>query len=738
MRSKPAKIFRQFHHIILLMGLPNAGTNTLHLASPYQEVLFTCSLYTLYTDNNNLLVKCHAVLFNENNLTIHSDWLTLQQGLHKKSVLWILTLSVEQLINDQRFFLQNQFQSLLKNFLNTINPKESNWFFVLTQLDNLIGFVDYFVNEETKKNSLGLMISENFTHPLLLEKWDKAFHQFIKNMNDNLIQNLEQSITRTQRGMVKEFPIQLESLRKPIASLIQIFASTITQPAHYLGGIYFTSCAQSTASIDRLSQILEKRFSLHNPTHSANLISSHNYFVTGIWQEINYFIHLTIKPKKKYSRHLLSILLSLLLLSYSSYLGYGYYHYLQWFNQTKTTLIEINYLLSSQNNSSALLIALQKLKTLETNPVTKPILQPQQKTFAIHALHTIYIKNLHYSLATIFHQQLKTLLAENSHPSTLYKILKAYLMLADPQHYHPYYLAHTLLSTTKLDPTFLPTLINDLQLNPPKLKLDTLIIKQARENLLSLPSQTLALTKLPSYAVTLTTTTLQLNHHVIPVYYQKNYLPKFYYEIIPLIVKENLAGDWVLGQSKITPYALNNQLEKLSNNLRAYYLQNYLTFWQKIITTYESIEFKNLTDTYEQLKDLTKSPEDLFYQWKIIRDNIMLIDHAPHTIINNDFVTIASFLEGEKNIIFIQTQLKTLNEYLKSLLDAENLAKAAYLLSKKRYAHTLTQDPWDKITEFSATLPEPFNHWLNNIVQQSWQIVVTHANDYSKVNSSDS
>lgn len=737
----------QGQSITLLMGLPESGSTLLQIYSPYANKVLDTPLYGMYTHENAALIHCWSAFLQP--LTFkqhHHHWEALLKALHKKKVHCMITVSVIQLLNRKQPGLQKQIQLLLQRFhdVQKITGGAVNSTLVLTQLDHLVGFLDYFssYHNQGKQGAFGVSLNKPWDHPALLETFDQKFHECMEEVNGALLKNIEQCSTRAQRGVVKDFPIQLESLRKPIASFLQDLISTMSGDGGTVSGLYFTSCQQDPLSLDRLNKVFQNRFSINHPLYEENTLSHGVYFVSGLWEKIQRDNAASIVPPKKLVRALTLGTLSTLFLGYAAYLYHGYYTHEQWLTNGKKTLAKMDYLLASEQDPHALLTALQWLQHLAKAKIITSPLQPHGTAMVSHHLQQTYINNLHTTCHRVLEDQLQEQL---KHPSPkeaaiIYQTLKGYLMLSHPEHYDPHYLAQTVHPLFQQqsrigkasDPHYFFNVEEDLRAFPPKMLIDPRLVTRAQHYLLQLPRETLALAKLASHSASLKTITgpVTLHQHTIPLHYQKAYLPTFYYEIIPLIAKEILEGDWVLAQPKVTAYALNDQWQALSDPIRAAYLKAYVAFWQNHIATYESVQFQSLEDAHEKLQTLLGGAQSLLHEWRVIKNNIMLDDHATSTVISKDFIHLVRFLEDESHLANIQQRLKALDETLLALIQAEDVDRSAYLLAKKRYTHALENDPWNALNAFSSPPPEPLSAWLEAIAQQSWHGVMVHGDEY--------
>ena len=733
--------------IILLVGLPESGATSLRSHSIYTEKVLDTPLYEVYTHENTLLIQCYDALLKKDSLQKQeSYWQSLTKALYKKPITCLLTINITQLINRKQPLLHKQLQFLL-NHLNNLQltiKSDIHYHLVLTQLDNLVGFSEYFSYCQSYKKTahFGMELHQPWHHPSLLDTFDQKFHGFMNDINTSLLKNIEQSSTRTQRGVIKDFPIQLESLRKPIASLLQDIISHLHEG--YFHGLYFTSCQQDPLALDRLHKVFQKRFSINHQLYKENIPNHSVYFVQGLWETIYNQNKPIIVPSKKFPRTVILSSLSVFLIGYGVYLYHGYHSHEQWLAHSKKTLIEVNYLLSSKQESHSLFVALETLQNLLQKKDNTKKLQPHMTEKVFHQLQNTYIKGLHQTLFIVLQQQLQQYMThpKENDTATIYETLKAYLMLSPSEHYDPHYLSYTLKQVFQKQQSdklhnhfnFFAKLDKDLQHSPPKLSLDHNLIAKTQHYLLQLPTEKLVLAKLSSnsYLLKGKESFITLNKRIIPAYYQKKYLPIFYYEIIPLIAKETLEGDWVLAQPQLTTYAINNQWQTLTDKIRSDYLKAYVTFWQDNIATYESIDFRNLEDAHKQLHALINGPHSLAYQWQVIKDNIVLNDHTTSTVVSDDFITLAHFLEDESHLHHIQQHLKAVDASLLALTEAKDLNYRAYDLAKRRYTQTLPEDPWSSLDQSRALLPEPFNAWLSAISQQSWHTVMVHAGDYVK------
>lgn len=128
---------------------------------------------------------------------------------------------------------------------------------IFTKMDTLAGFSEFYQMDHVNDLSKPLGFSLDCVNQLSkkIETFSLQFNQLIEALGQQVINKMHPARSTIKRSLIREFPLQLASLRAPIQSLIQ----GISPKLFHVHSIFFTSAEQGGVSVDRLN----KKFSMN-------------------------------------------------------------------------------------------------------------------------------------------------------------------------------------------------------------------------------------------------------------------------------------------------------------------------------------------------------------------------------------------------------------------------------------------------------------------------------------------
>lgn len=637
-------------------------------------------------------------------------------------------------------------------------------YIAITHCQHLLGFIDYFddLNAAERQQAWGV----RFTHTQqskqrLADSFELEFADILTRLHARVIMRLQQERTLAIRALIKDFPLQVESLKRPLAVLLQALVSVANDTQKFvIRGLYWTAFAEAPQAHDRLMQPLGQRFALqpHYPEQRSAEYSSYfieDFFEKNILQDSEEFQHYrqhVSKPSNQYWYYGIIAAAGLLVLLTT----FGGIHRfavdMRTLNQAEAAIAAYQTLRQEKSNSNITdwLPALNQLEQANQllNSTSMPwLLRHLGRTHDITTYaNSAYQAALRDMLANTLTAELNTALASTTTPdlASLYGNLKVYLMLGEPKHYQADYIQSWLLNHWQqqkpLSQEEQQALANHLSaalkaFNQP-LTLDAGLIAKARSRLISadIPELTLALltnnTTIPLAPVILElqpsgqpSALLQapMQRIVISGIYTHAAFMNIYSTVIPQVAHALSQGDWVLGEHSSMGPVTNNLLQVIRN----FYVEAYQHTWDKAlgqISLGKLTDYQSASDALAQFANPNSNIQQLF---KTIADNTNITYGRMPTPISQHFAPLNNALAhlgktGHDDWINFATQLQDLSHASDRYVAALDAAKTHALLPG-------AGDSLYNLSQMAEAAPAPLNQWMSDLLAQSWQLVLNDA-----------
>ena len=725
-----------------------------------------------------------------------SDWQTfltiLRPYLARKPLNGIiLTLDLVELglfsKTGQKKYIQQLRESLflLSKQFSTTCPL----YLLLGKVDRVTGFAEFFADlgKEEREQICGINLAqtpqaETISLPRLFKR---QFGILIKRLQGRVIWRLHHERNANKRALITQFPLQLESFGNNLANILyhltDIIGLTEKLP---LQGIYFVSSLQNGLSIDCLHKTTSQDLIL--PNNISTLPTTHKqrtYFSRQLFHNMmantatlkQAYQHFSLRDKMRLSSYILAVIV---ITGSGLLMANNFNQRVAKLNAAQTALAKYNVLeqqLSPQNSDLG-----QTLPALNTlRQATQLIAQTQLSWLSVQArkLSPLASKTYHTSLTTYFLPNLNTMLEHALNNSTApafnYGALKVYLMLGDPRHLDPKFVA--LWFAHYWQQLFANNLALQQQLNAHLAALLTEPFKpqQLNQNLVIKTRNLLANTPAPelTYAIV----KAQLNTHLInpisknpeqtaifnqvfqnsngnlninSIYTNKQFADIYLNRI--LTVSVSLArGDWVLGASTRANLTTHD-LSILVEQTRDLYLKDYAAQWQMLLNNTQLIPWQTGTQIQLVLENLLGRQSPLIHIIKAVNDNTnlqVLTQHsadftkqdlqAIDTNLSSQFANLKAFsqsLAGTKPSGFSQVidQLKNLQDLLLSTTKNNAASKDLFLMAKAHFKNSATNhsDPITQLAFLANSAPAPLQSWLNQMASNSWKLVLNNTAQY--------
>lgn len=165
---------------------------------------------------------------------------------------------------------------------------------LVTKLDQVAGFNEFFANLDTEQRSqvwgTTFAFDEQQSRRKLpdktgngvfdLEAFDQRFTDLVTRIADRTLERLQAEREPTNRAAIFSFGHQLAALRAPLdAFLNEAFSPSSLTRQPLIRGVYLTSATQEGTPIDRVLAILARRLGLSRPDRTALRPTGRAYFL---------------------------------------------------------------------------------------------------------------------------------------------------------------------------------------------------------------------------------------------------------------------------------------------------------------------------------------------------------------------------------------------------------------------------------------------------------------------------
>ena len=651
-------------------------------------------------------------------------------------------------------------------------------YLVVTQCDVVPGFSDYFATLDVaqQQQPLGFYCpkkSKNSFETMFYER----YQQFIKRLHQGLITQLHRQRDPNKRDAMQRFPVQLEQCQTPLLTWVkQCYTSMSSNVNMQFSGVYFTSSAQDPAATSKSEDEVSKHFALqvYEPKLSY-LRQSKAFFITQLFQQV---IFNTPVPQGLCSpwRRALSAQGAMVLLLTTIVMGviFGLYQFQTKFRAVtslqhafsryaalvqghKPEVIDIASIHETVNVLSQMNTAIRRyaqkthsiVHSLGTQQArydvkTKQAYQQAIEQTLIPQLIQLASQQLQQRVSSVGHAAQAKFLAENDIAS-LYRDVKAYLMLVHPKKLQATFIIHWLQSlephkSGKYQHTWQhlasmlqqdrlleggvvsvkAPMVQVLKLLRPYSVADLMYFQIKQEVLASTAYANIS-APIPSWFATQET--------VVPPMFQVTYTPMIL-EFIKYRVNEFPSEQWLLAQLHLRAISQEELAQKLTNH----YWQDYLHSWHQAITQFKLPAINSLQEAITvltQFADVKTSP------LKVLSQEVChVLERVPERYLVKDTIfnlaQLKAYSQTEPSTVWQSTLnvVQQLQEVVGELAQAADSAQAAYIYAKKRFTHPATQDAFAAIRMVAQTAPQPIQRILEQLADQSWQAVLSSATHY--------
>lgn len=583
--------------------------------------------------------------------------------------------------------------------------------FMFTHMDKVAGFCHSF---DDVKGPWGYIFKPYINHASLLKQNSNNNEILLKNLHSELLLKLHDTQDKLTRYLIREFPLQMESIGNLVNACVNHLSISQTQAS----GVYFTCALQSNSAHDRLTSNISDTYqlSLKNQVPQSSLENA--YFVDGMIEQIctQKVVESSRTPliNKKYAASCLSLIA----------FAVGTHHFIT-HKSMNTAFSELTAYQNSQKDSfDELLPALEHLSNANQS------LNNMHGTLSLKNLNSLskqinqqYKDGLNQTFLPKLANQISEVLNQSKSPKETYFALKAYLMLGDPSHTNPNYLkqwfskfwdTHHLPNKQKF------TKLLDEALSPPfkGTQVDLGLVQSSKSYLQALPSSFLYFqlieSELPNKHAK-----IPLNHFSqaeldVPEYYTKNKVKQIYQNLLPKL-SQNFQND---------AFVLDKNAEPLLTLFRQAYLDNYHAFWQQLTKKASPVNFDNYQTASKQFYDLSTANSSIEKLFKQIQENTRAFANPQNqveTLFNQRIAShfTSTSLMSMSQIAMLRPLFADMAHYFQTLNQSSDKPKTAFEISRKRFEQ-VEDDPISRLVAIQQQLPAPLNAWVKQLAGNAW------------------
>lgn len=716
--------------LILMTGKIKQGKTALLRQSNLQHYLLDeDNLAHIYYNNHGIIIDLGESWLNQSENLLAS---TLKQinrcHSHVKVSGLILCVDSRELLQSEAAHLQETCQNhtqLLLRFGQALGYRV-DVALMLTKLDNLAGFTEFFQSEHAHdlQRPLGFSLNHSAQRTQFLTHYKAQFDQMIEVLGQQIIHKLHPARSTIKRSLIREFPLQLTCLRIPVQTLLLQLPIDL----FCIRAVYFSSAEQGGISVDRLNKKIQHEYALSVQDQFPQSSNYRPYFIDGAiisFQEQCKRALAAIPTKHK----LIAGLSVMAIVALLATISHRHVVTSRLLDEASKELLAYEAL--SNDKTGALFHLSQAELKLNLIPASlfpqpgveqlKRLLQASTKT----KLQESFLPDLITTLETIVSNP-----AETQHAR--YQALKIYLMLGEPAHFSENEVIQWFSKYWKQQNP--AVLNNDKQiallrsaLKQPfqAITLNQQYVLDARNYLNALPVTylyySLAKDQFPNETIQLDIAGFDLGNKVLPVYFSKAGYRQIS-TLLPLISTKLQQENWVLARQ---------DLENLPAKLEEAYYFDYANWWQNFIRRTHPLHYQG----YQQARQLTQTLHKAQSIAKLV--HLIQQETGPDDSENGNLFNqkIANQFTGLNLMTESATQdlmqnMNELDKFLTTLSLINDQGKTVFDLTKARFKGDTLSDPLSSLYNKARQLPDPVAVWTKQIADDTWFTFINESRNY--------
>ena len=717
---------------VLLTGIKEEGKTTLLRQSKLHAYAFDseCDI-NLYYNDHGIILELDDYWINRNENLLANTFKRLNH-CHPNSRIsgllfcidssHLLSLDPSQLIEHCA-----RYRQLLERIGQALEYRIEAGI-IFNKIDALAGFSEFFQSEHQSDliKPLGFSVQQANNRKQFIEFFNRQFDMMLETLGQQIINKLHPARSSAKRTLIREFPLQLSSLRIPIQTIL----SQVSPKLFHLQAIYFTSAEQGGISIDRLNKKIENEYALVVQDKFPQSNNYRPYFIQGAifsFQRCTKYHQPRITLQHKSIAVATCSTVGLLLV------GLIYHHISasRLLNEANNELIHYELTINKDHASSEALyhltLAQAKLDAIRTTPMASSVigqLRNQLQNGTHQQMHDNFLPHIISQLETV-------MLNASESQFERYQALKIYLMLGDSTHYSEIEVINWFKNYwQKNNPTVSnqrDVLLLKQALKQPvqSINIDQQIVRDMRNYFNALPMTylyyALAKKNFPTEQHPISIAGFNLAAREIPAHLTKAGFNQIM-DRLPKISDQLTRENWVLKRQDI---------KNLHEQLQEAYTTEYTRWWQNFISNTHPQHYQG----YKEARALTQTIE----QHHSISALIQLIQQETtpdagnyHKIFNNriahQFTGINLLTTTAVNEL--NQTMAELDKFLSTIALVHDQGRTVFELTKSRFINGNAVDPLSMLYTRARQLPAPVSEWTKQIADDTWVMFISNSKQY--------
>lgn len=653
---------------------------------------------------------------------------------HKASSLDLITICIDihaaSLMSPKGLITE---LNLIKKNINGLCAKlpfKPALYLTFTQLDKIAGFCHTFKEADVEK-SWGYPFTPYLNEASLIQQQNERFKELIQELHETLLEKLHHTEDKLSRYLIREFPLQMESL----TNMIRACVKHLSQEACTTCGVFFTSAKQGNHANDRLSKHITQAFSLTPIDKIPQSSLNRAFFIKGWLDTLTAHQNAEAILKKNNGSLKPYVLSGALTFALSTVaISLYVYHSSSLLSNAHQQLVNSSSSTSSNNDFTLTLESLYQASKSATN-ATNALSLPTVKDFAINTK-----KQYQNGLNKLFLPNLKNQIERNLHskkePLETFLALKAYLILGEKGAVDEEFLFNWITENwqptlTKSQKARAKLFLGDALKKPYQgMLIDNQLVSNTRNFLLALPKDYLlfglAKPSLPKGTTDIEPQDFSISLSKVPDIYNRNHFIKTFNETLPKAAEELKNDSFVLGSQQGTDFL---------GELQSHYLRNYLAFWQSFIKHSQPKTFDNYQNGQELFVKLAKEGSALEKLTTFVQMQTAPFEKASapaekefNKVVANSFSNLQLVTPYQEQLV--RTEFANLAKYFANFHQMNDGGFSAFSFAKKRFTSKNASDPLSRLYDLANELPSPIAGWINAINDNTWFLILLNTERY--------
>ncbi|KTD71306.1 type IVB secretion system protein IcmF [Legionella tucsonensis] len=598
---------------------------------------------------------------------------------------------------------------------------------MFTKMDTLAGFTEFYQSEHTTDLSKPLGFSLDCRNELKkkIEAYSLQFNQLTEQLGQQVISKMHPARSTMRRSLIREFPLQVASLRAPIQALIQ----GISLKLFNLHSIYFSSAEQGGVSIDRLNKKIQHEYALMVQDTFPQATNFRAYFVEGALKTLQEHCSQIPQARKFSQKPIIAVTASIAGISLLI-LSYNHYKTAHLLDEASKELLAYDVLNSQKNKEKQALYHLSKaaktMSHIPSNSLSLPTVHQLKNNLHHNAesrLHGEFLPSLTNELEDVINNSGNT-------PIVRYNALKIYLMLSQPEHFSAMQVHDWFAAQWKNQPESslnkqLALLKLLLSKPPQNITVKPQVISDARNYLNALPTSylyySIAKEFLPNAKQKIEINGFVLATNELPSYFTRSGFNEVM-QRIPDISHSLQKENWVLAR---------NDLNQLQEMIIQAYCFDYVTWWQTFMRKSQPLHYQDYQAGRQVVKNLEQS--------HALSKMIGLIQQETKADLTNTTSLFNQSIANQFTDLNLMSLSSTkelslkivdLERFISTLSMINDGGKTAFNITKTRFANDSASDPVSLLYNQARQLPEPLSAWTKQLASDTWGILIKDSRQY--------